>query len=143
MFIGRFRIRVEWGDCDPAGIVFYPQYFRWFDASTAALFEQAGLPLPLLYRAHGLKGFPLLEAKASFSGSSAFGDDLDCEAAVADWAEKTFTVRHRLLRGGSLLVEGSELRVCAIAHPDDPQRIKAAPIPAVVKERLGAGRAGP
>ena len=142
MFIGRRRIRVEWGDCDPAGIVFYPQYFRWFDASTAALFEQAGLPLPQLYRQHGLKGFPLLEAKASFSGSSAFGDDLDCEAVIADWAEKTFTVRHRLLRGGTLLVEGSELRVCAIPHPDDPQRIKAAPIPAVVKERLGVTRAG-
>lgn len=139
MFTSRRRIRVEWGDCDPAGIVFYPNYFRWFDASTAILFEDAGLPLPLLYREHGLKGFPLLEAKASFSGSSAFGDELDCETAVAEWAAKTFTVRHRLLRGGALLVEGTELRVCAIPHPDDPQRIKAAPIPAVVKERLGAG----
>jgi 4-hydroxybenzoyl-CoA thioesterase len=141
MFISRRRIRVEWGDCDPAGIVFYPNYFRWFDAGTAVLFESAGLPLPQLYREHGLKGFPLLDAKASFSGSSAFGDELDCEASVGEWGAKTFTVQHRLLRGGTLLVEGSELRVCAIPHPDDPLRIKAAPIPAVVKERLGAAAA--
>jgi 4-hydroxybenzoyl-CoA thioesterase len=138
MFTSRRRIHVEWGDCDPAGIVFYPNYFRWFDASTAILFDDAGLPLPLLYREHGLKGFPLLEAKANFSGSSAFGDALDCETSVAEWAAKTFTVRHLLLRDGALLVEGTELRVCAVPHPDDPQRIKAAPIPAVVKERLGA-----
>jgi 4-hydroxybenzoyl-CoA thioesterase len=137
MAISRRRIRVAWGDCDPAGIVFYANYFSWFDASTAALFESAGLPLPQLYREHGLKGFPLLEAKAHFIGSSAFGDELDCEAEITQWGDKTFTVRHRLLRDGALLVEGSELRVCAVPHPDDPARIKAAPIPAIVKERLG------
>ena len=34
-------IRVQWGDCDPAGIVFYPRYFEWFDACTILLFEKA------------------------------------------------------------------------------------------------------
>ena len=34
--------RVEWGDCDPADIVFYPNYFRWFDAASWNLFEVAG-----------------------------------------------------------------------------------------------------
>ena len=31
--VGRFVCEVHWGDCDPAGIIFYPTYFRWFDAS--------------------------------------------------------------------------------------------------------------
>lgn len=142
MFVSRRRIRVDWGHCDPAGIVFYPNYFRWFDECTTALFDNAGLSLPQLYRAHGLKGFPLLEAKATFSGSSGFGDDLDCEASVLEWSTRTLKVLHRFLRAGRLLVEGSELRVCAIPDPDDPQRIKAAPIPAAVKERLGGSLAG-
>lgn len=141
MLVSRRRILVDWGHCDPAGIVFYPNYFRWFDACTTALFDNAGLPLPQLYRDHGLKGFPLLDAKASFSGSSSFGDTLDCESSISEWSGKTLTVQHRFLRGGTLLVEGFELRVCAIPHPDDPQRIKAAPIPAVVKERLGGSAA--
>ena len=34
-------IRVQWGDCDPAGIVYYPRYFEWFDASSFLLFEKA------------------------------------------------------------------------------------------------------
>ncbi len=141
MFVSRRRIRVDWGHCDPAGIVFYPNYFRWFDECTTALFDNAGLPLPQLYRTHGLTGFPLLEAKATFSGSSGFGDDLDCEASVSEWSTRTLKVLHRFLRAGRLLVEGSELRVCAIPDPDDPQRIKAAPIPAAVKERLGGSLA--
>src|SRR5258708_30732003 len=32
-------VRIQWGDCDPAGIVFNPRYFESFDASTAAPFE--------------------------------------------------------------------------------------------------------
>jgi acyl-CoA thioesterase FadM len=27
----RTEILVAWGDCDPAGIVYYPNYFHWFD----------------------------------------------------------------------------------------------------------------
>ena len=33
--------RIEWGDCDPAGIVFYPRYFAMFDSCTTGLFSQA------------------------------------------------------------------------------------------------------
>ena len=27
-------VRIDWGDCDPAGIIFYPRYFEIFDDST-------------------------------------------------------------------------------------------------------------
>ncbi len=40
--VNRRAVTIEWGDCDPAGIVFYPRYFAMFDASTAALFAVAG-----------------------------------------------------------------------------------------------------
>jgi 4-hydroxybenzoyl-CoA thioesterase len=26
------QLHVKFGDCDPAGIVFYPNYFRWMDS---------------------------------------------------------------------------------------------------------------
>jgi 4-hydroxybenzoyl-CoA thioesterase len=137
MFISRRTIHVDWGHCDPAGIVFYPNYFRWFDECTTALFENAGVPLPQLYRAHGLRGFPLLDARAKFSAASGFGDRLDCESSVSEWSDKTLKIRHHFRRDGSLMVDGWELRVCAVPHPEDPQRIKAAPIPDTVRNRLG------
>src|SRR6202030_4179755 len=99
MIVSRRRIRVDWGHCDPAGIVFYPNYFRWFDACPSGLFESAGLPLPQLYREHGLKGFPLLDARASFSASASFGDDLDADSCVVEWSAKTLKIHHRFLRG--------------------------------------------
>jgi 4-hydroxybenzoyl-CoA thioesterase len=137
MVISRRIIRIDWGDCDPAGIVFYPNYFRWFDANTTALFEMAGLSMPELYRAHGLVGFPILDTGAKFLGASRFGDEIEAESSVGEWAEKTLKVLHRFRRGTTLLVDGYELRICAVPHPDDASRIKAAPIPAIVRERLG------
>ena len=137
MVSNRRRIRVDWGHCDPAGIVFYPNYFRWFDECTSALFESAGLPLPKLYREHGLKGFPLLDARATFSASATFGDDIDADSCVVEWTAKTLKINHRFMRGATLAVEGWELRICVVAHPDDAARIKSAPIPEEVKRRLG------
>ena len=32
--VNRRVMRIEWGQCDPAGIVFYPQYLILFDIST-------------------------------------------------------------------------------------------------------------
>src|SRR5438876_118317 len=40
--VGRFPCQVHWGDCDPAGIIFYPTYFCWVDAATWVLMESAG-----------------------------------------------------------------------------------------------------
>ena len=33
--------RIEWYQCDPAGIIFYPRYFEIFDTSTTMLLERA------------------------------------------------------------------------------------------------------
>ena len=41
MLTNRRTVRIEWGDCDPAGIVFYPRYFAMFDHSTVLLIERA------------------------------------------------------------------------------------------------------
>ena len=40
--VGRFACQVQWGDCDPAGIIFYPTYFRWMDAATWAFMDSIG-----------------------------------------------------------------------------------------------------
>ena len=37
-------IRIEWGQCDPAGIVYAPRYLDMFGETTVLLFEAAGLP---------------------------------------------------------------------------------------------------
>jgi 4-hydroxybenzoyl-CoA thioesterase len=137
MLTNRRTLRVEWAHCDPAKIVFYPQYLVWFDSCTAYLFESAGLPTTQLFERYGMVGMPLVDVRAQFILPSRWGDDLVAESGVSEWRRSSFVVRHRLLKpGDALAVEGFETRVWAMPHPDDPQRIKAQPIPPEVIERL-------
>lgn len=137
-FRARYRVRVQWGDCDAARRMFYPNYFRLFDSATHNLFEQAGLPLPALFAERGLSGLPIVDAQASFKASCGWGDWIEVESHVAAWRRTSFTVRHQLWRGEILAVEGHEIRVWATPHPDDPARIRAAAIPADIRARLAA-----
>jgi 4-hydroxybenzoyl-CoA thioesterase len=137
MVTNKRRIRVEWGDCDPAEIVYYPNYFVWFDACTTHLFESVGLTAKQFFKDFGVRGYPLLEASAKFYIASAFGDDIDIESAVTEWRDKAFILSHRATRGDMLLLEGRETRIFVVPHPDDPARMKSIPIPQDVKQRFG------
>jgi 4-hydroxybenzoyl-CoA thioesterase len=129
MLINRRDLRIEWGDCDAAGIVFYPRYFAWFDAATFHLFERTGLSMRALWEKYGSVGTPLVDAQAKFVIPSRWGDDIVCESCVTEWGQSSFTVQHRLLKGEKLAVEGIEKRVWVIPHPTEKGRIKGAPIP--------------
>jgi 4-hydroxybenzoyl-CoA thioesterase len=137
MFVNRRSVTIEWGDCDPAGIVFYPRYFAMFDASTAALFTAAlGYDKFTLRKRFGIVGFPMMETSAKFTAPSRFGETVTIESTITRFGRSSFGVSHRLMRGESLAIEASETRVWAIADPDDPDKIRSAPIPADVIDVL-------
>ena len=129
MLINSRALRIEWGDCDAAGIVFYPRYFAWFDAATFHLFERTGLSMRTLWDKYGAVGTPLVDAQARFIIPSRWGDDLVCESEIGEWGQSSFTVKHRLLKDNKLAVEGFEKRVWVVPHPTEKGRIKSAPIP--------------
>jgi 4-hydroxybenzoyl-CoA thioesterase len=138
MLINRREIRVEWGDCDPGGIVYYPRYFEYCDACTNALFERAGLPKPLLLQQHNIAGIPLVESQARFLLPSQFGDTLTVESSIVEWGRGSFSVRHCMLKEGTLAVEILEKRVWVVRAADAPIRFKSAAIPQEVKEKFTA-----
>jgi 4-hydroxybenzoyl-CoA thioesterase len=127
--IGKRQILVEWGDCDPAGIVFNPRFFYWFDACTAGLFAAAGLPKPQLLARYGIVGIPLVETRAKFIHPSRFGETITIESRITIFGRSSFEVEHLLFNEGQLAVEGLEKRVWVGRHPDDPAKIKSQPIP--------------
>lgn len=130
-------LRIEWGDCDPAGIVFYPRYFAFFDASTALLLEHAlGMRKAEMQAKYDIVGIPMVDTRARFLIPSAYGDDVTIESAVTACKRSSFDVHHRLLKEGVLAVEGFETRVWVGRHPDDPKRLKAQPLPAEVVARF-------
>jgi 4-hydroxybenzoyl-CoA thioesterase len=131
-------IRIEWGDCDPEGIVYFPRYFEYFDSCTGALFERAGLYKREMMKAYDIAGIPLVDMKARFMIPSRFGDDVMVESSVVEWGKSSFVVKHRLTKSGALAVECAETRVWVGRAADDPEKLVARTIPDEVKERFGA-----
>jgi 4-hydroxybenzoyl-CoA thioesterase len=126
--IFRRDLRIEWGDCDPAGIVFYPRYLALFDANTAYLMEAAGLPRKRLIEGYGIAGMPLIDVQAKFLLPSRCGDQVTVESNVAECSRSRIVVEHRILRGDQLAVHGRESRVWAAASGStDGIRICAVP----------------
>jgi len=136
-FVFRRQLKIEWGHCDPAGIVFNPRFFEMFDASSWMLFEAAlGVKAQDLGRTYGIVGIALVDAKANFLKPAKFGDTIEVASRVAEFRRSSFEVEHRLSVGGELSVEGSETRVWAVRHPHDPHKIATAPIPPSVIARF-------
>ena len=66
--------KVEWGDCDPAGIVYYPRYFVMFDNATVALFAAAGLKKHEMVKVYDMIGYPMVDTGAKFFIPSKWGE---------------------------------------------------------------------
>jgi 4-hydroxybenzoyl-CoA thioesterase len=126
-------VLVHWGDTDPAKIVFYPNYFAWFDESTRLLFDSVGLDWETLMSKHGIPGLPIVEAKARFLVPSLFRDALIVESHISKWADKTFEVNHVVLNRDRRAVEGHEVRVWTRRSAEDANRLVAQSIPAEIR----------
>ena|SRR5215472_7785129 len=140
MLTNRRKIQVEWGDCDPAGIVYYPRYFAYFDNCTAALFAAAGLPKHKMVRTYRIIGIPMVNTRARFLAPSRYGDEVTVESSITEWRRSSFDVHHRLFRGRELSVECFETRVWAGLSAVDPAKIESRPVPAEVIRRFTKAR---
>ena len=130
---------IEWGQCDPAGIVYYPRYFDMFNESTIHLFAAAGYPKHEMLERFDMIGYPMIATNASFHLPSTFGDTVTIRSFVAGWGRSSFEIRHDLLHGSVLAVAGYEKRVWA-ARDLETQRIRGVPAPREVVERMMRAR---
>ena len=130
-------IRVLWTDCDPAGITFYGNYYRWMDEASYYLFKSAGIRWEDWRSRFDALGIPLISAHADFSSPTKMGDELTIESWVSEWGTSSFTVTHRFMNGDRLAAEGYEKRVWCLGDPTDPSTFASAPIPDEVRKPLG------
>ena len=138
-FTYRRQLTIEWGQCDPAGIVFNSRFFEIFDTSTWQMFEAAlGVKPHELAGAFGIMGIPLVDARANFLKPIKFGDVVEMTSRVSEFRRSSFDVEHRLSVDGELAVEGAETRVWAARSKDDPEKIGGTAIPADVIAKFGS-----
>jgi 4-hydroxybenzoyl-CoA thioesterase len=130
------HFHVEFGDCDPAGIVYYPNFFRWIDAASRHFFVAAGVPLwSELEKQTGILGTPLVDAQASFLLPATYGDAIAVETVISEWGNKSFVMQHEIRRDDAVLVQAREVRIFARRHPQDAGRIQAVPAPDDIRRR--------
>jgi 4-hydroxybenzoyl-CoA thioesterase len=128
------RVRIEWGDCDPAGIIYYPRYFEIFDASTAMLFEHAtGLTKFRQLKKLDFSGYPLVRTRARFLKPTRFGDDVTVESTIT-FGRSSFEVEHKLSLNGETCVECSEKRVWVVR--DANGKLQSHPVPEAVLNKF-------
>ncbi len=123
------RVDVHFGDCDPAGIVFFPNFSRWMDQASLAFFMACGVPpWRELEATRGIVGTPLLEIHTRFLRPATYGQTLEVHTCVEEWRAKVLIQHHRILRGDELLCEGRETRAFVERVPGS-YRLKSIPIP--------------
>ena len=133
-------LRIEWGDCDPAGIVFYPRYFAMFDHSTTSLISAAtGLSKYDLIQTYDFAGYPMVDTRARFMIPCRFGEDVTIESTFAKIGRSSFDIEHRVFKKGELCLEGFETRVWVGRDPADATKIKSKPIPDDLVAKFRAG----
>jgi 4-hydroxybenzoyl-CoA thioesterase len=139
MLVNVRSVRIEWGDCDPMGIIFYPRYFAIFDACTTALIERAlGMGKHDYLQFYGITGHPVVKNHARFLIPTHFGDEVEIDSTPTRVGRSSIDVRHRLTKNGMLAVEGSETRVWVRGHAVSGG-MKSAPMPPELVERLLQG----
>jgi 4-hydroxybenzoyl-CoA thioesterase len=129
-----YELEVMFGDCDPAGIVFFPNFSKWMDASSLNYFVKCGMqPWRELFKSTGIIGAPLLEINTKFFRPATYGDHLNIHTSVTKWSEMVFTQHHLVKRGHDVLCEGSEVRAFCVRLPGAEGCIKSIPVPADIR----------
>ena len=123
-------VAVQFGDCDPAGIVFFPNFSRWMDAASLSFFMQCGVPpWRELVKTRGIVGTPLLEINTKFFKPVTYGETIHITTQVIEWRARVFVQVHRVTRGDDLICEGREVRAFVKRDADNPDRLRAIAVP--------------
>jgi acyl-CoA thioester hydrolase len=133
---------VNWGDTDKAGIVYYPNFFKWFDIAGHQFFRSCNLAPANLEESHGII-VPLLDVQCTFEKSLRYDDIITIHTTVEEINRKTIKLRHIVYRDGLRVAHGYELRgwvkksiegIKAVLIPDDVKMILSEKIHTNAKE---------
>jgi len=133
-----YTVKVEFGDCDPARIVWFPNFFRWIDAASRNFFVECGVPpWHEMEKTHGIIGTPLVDTHAKFIKTASYGDTLQIHTTIAQWRGKSFVQHYRVTRdgkdGADVIMECEEVRIFAVQREGDTPGIRAVAAPEEIR----------
>jgi 4-hydroxybenzoyl-CoA thioesterase len=121
------RFQVGWGDCDPAGIVFYPRFYAWMDNGSHVLARAMGVPREsMIPPGRDMLGFPVVGTRAQYLTPARMDDVLEVRTWVSRIGRTSLSLRHEIVRieadaTETLVATGSEDRVFVAHEPSGLQ----------------------
>jgi acyl-CoA thioester hydrolase len=99
------ELRVRYGECDPQGIVFNPNYLAYFDHTVTELWRASAIGS---WDAMVQRGVDVVvgEANLRFRAPARFDDRLAIHARIAKLGTTSLTLELEIHRGEELLIEG-------------------------------------
>lgn len=122
-----YDVTVAWGDCDEMGIVYYPNYYYWFDTTFHAFLRSRGTGQRDIRDRFGGLGTPLVDTGARYRAPVRYDDTIRIVAEVESWSTRSFRMRYTVLRDTVVAVEGHEVRAWVVPGPEGS--FKAGSIP--------------
>ena len=103
------EVLVNWGDTDKAGIVYYPNFFKWFDIAGHQFFRSCDLAPAKLEEQRGII-IPLLDVQCTFEKALLYDDLISIHTNVEEINRKTIKLKHKVYREGERVAHGYEIR---------------------------------
>ena len=104
---------VEWGDCDPAGIIFYPRYYHFMDSVFQEFAAARGFSQRSLREEHGLVGTPLVDTGCRFLSPLTHGDLATVDLSLEHVGGSSIRLGYVFSLAGKVAAQGFEVRVFA------------------------------
>lgn len=129
-------IQISFGHCDPAGIVFYPNYFRWFDRCFHTYLQKTAGGHRRLCNVLDAKGIGLMDVHANFVSPAMDGDMMTLDLSILDWGNKSLTLGYLGRIGTRAVLEGTELRSMFVMRDGRLRAGEMAPLRALLDAGL-------
>jgi YbgC/YbaW family acyl-CoA thioester hydrolase len=131
------RISVRFGDCDPAGLVYYPVIFHYFHVAMEEFFAaRCGTRYERLMRERRI-GFPVVNAQTEFSAPILYGDEIEIEVFVARVGASSAAFEYAARRASDQLPCARSAQVHVAMNLDTR---RAVPVPEDLRRAFDASR---
>jgi 4-hydroxybenzoyl-CoA thioesterase len=131
-----YQRRLQWSECDPAGIIFFPNYARWVvEGLNDWLFSLGIDPNEPLSR-EIVRGMPCVECSLKFHKPPVLHEIVTHEISLVRIGRSSLTFAHRFFKGDILFAEAADTRIWVAHSRVDPSDLKSEEIPQRVRDLL-------
>ena len=122
---------MEFAETDAAGMAHFSVFFRYMEEAEHAVWRAAGLDI---YEKHEEQSWPRISAKFDFKAPLRFQEEFEVRTEMGAVTRSTIQWAHVLMRGDTVIGNGTVTAVCVRKNPDGT--MKSAPIPDAILARL-------